>query len=124
MAQAKSRVRRKPVRRQPAGSRNPRAEQPGAERPQAERPQAERLAETPSAPGWVIGLAALLLVLRSRPPAAGTVFAGALAAYTLCRQILFRYREEPRRTSLGRRASMIAAGLVLAADIIAAIVAR
>jgi len=72
----------------------------------------------------VIGLAALTLVLRGRPPAAGTVFVGALAAYTLCRQILFRYREEPRRTSLGRRASMIAAGLVLAADIIAAIVAR
>jgi phosphatidylglycerol:prolipoprotein diacylglycerol transferase len=71
----------------------------------------------------VIGLAALQLVLRGRPPAAGTVFVGALAAYTLCRQVLFRYREEPRRTSLGRSASMIAAGLVLAADIIAAIVA-
>ncbi len=70
-----------------------------------------------------IGLAALLLVLQARL-LAGIIFTGALAAYTLCRQILFRYREEPRRTSLGRRASMIAAGLVLAADIIAAIVAR
>ncbi len=70
----------------------------------------------------VIGLAALLLVLQARPPA-GTIFIGALAAYTVCRQILFRYREEPRRSSFGRRASLIAAGLVLLADIIAAIVA-
>jgi phosphatidylglycerol:prolipoprotein diacylglycerol transferase len=70
----------------------------------------------------VIGLAALLLVLRAHP-AAGTIFTGALAAYTVCRQVLFRYREEPRRTSLGRRASLIGAGLVLIADIIAAIVA-
>jgi phosphatidylglycerol:prolipoprotein diacylglycerol transferase len=37
----------------------------------------------------VIGPAVLLLVLQSRRPAAGTVFIGALAAYTLCRQILF-----------------------------------
>ncbi len=71
----------------------------------------------------VIGLAALLLVLQVRPPAAGTVFVGALAAYTVCRQILFRYREEPRKSSFGRRAVMIGAGLVLIADIIAAIVA-
>jgi phosphatidylglycerol:prolipoprotein diacylglycerol transferase len=71
----------------------------------------------------VIGLAALLLVLQARPPAAGTVFIGALSAYTVCRQILFRYRDEPRRTSVGRRASMIGAGLVLIADIIVAIVA-
>jgi phosphatidylglycerol---prolipoprotein diacylglyceryl transferase len=71
----------------------------------------------------VIGLAALLLVLQARYPAAGTVFVGALAAYTVCRQILFPYRAEPRKSSLGRLASMIAAGLVLIADIIVAIVA-
>lgn len=70
----------------------------------------------------VIGLAALLLVPLALP-AAGTVFTGAIAAYTLCRQILFRYRDEPRRTPFGRRASMIAAGLVLIAGIIAAIAA-
>jgi phosphatidylglycerol:prolipoprotein diacylglycerol transferase len=69
-----------------------------------------------------IGLAALLLVLQARPPAGGTVFVGALAAYTACRQILFPHRAEPRRSSLGRGASMIAAGLVLIADIIVAIV--
>jgi hypothetical protein len=39
----------------------------------------------------------------------------------VCRQLLFPYREEPRRSSFGRRASMIAAGLVLIADIIATI---
>jgi phosphatidylglycerol---prolipoprotein diacylglyceryl transferase len=71
----------------------------------------------------VIGLAALVLVLQAPRPAAGTVFVGALAAYTVGRQILFPYRAEPRRSSLGRSASMIAAGLVLIADIIAAIVA-
>ena len=61
----------------------------------------------------MIGLAALLLVLQARRPAAGTIFIGALAAYTLCRQLLFPYRAEPRRSSLGRVASMTAAGLVL-----------
>ncbi len=70
----------------------------------------------------VIGLAALLLVLPTRRPAAGTVFIGALAAYTVCRQLLFPCRAEPRRSSLGRVASMIAAGLALAADVIVAIV--
>ena len=43
----------------------------------------------------VIGLAALVLVLRSHRPAAGTVFVGALAAYTVCQQVLFP-------TALGR----------------------
>jgi phosphatidylglycerol:prolipoprotein diacylglycerol transferase len=70
----------------------------------------------------VIGLTALLVVLWGQPPA-GTVFTGALAAYTMVRQLLFPYRAEPRRTSRGRRASLIAAGLVLAADIVVAIVA-
>jgi hypothetical protein len=49
-------------------------------------------------------------------------YAGALAAYTVCRQILFRYREEPRKSRFGCRASLIAAGLVLIADVIVAIV--
>jgi len=40
----------------------------------------------------------------------------------VCRQLLFPYRAEPRRSSLGRGASMIAAGLLLVADVIAAIV--
>ena len=71
----------------------------------------------------VIGLAALLPDLQARRPPAGTVFIGAVAAYTVARQLLFPYRAEPRRTSLGRRASLIAAALVLVADVIVAIVA-
>jgi phosphatidylglycerol:prolipoprotein diacylglycerol transferase len=70
----------------------------------------------------VIGIAALLLVLRIPGPAAATVFVGALAAYTACRQLLFPYRAEARRTSSGRRASLIVAALVLLADVIVAIV--
>lgn len=70
----------------------------------------------------LIGLAALLLVLQAPPPAGGTVFVGALAAYTVVRQLLFPYRAEARRSSFGRVASMLAAALVLVSDIIAAIV--
>jgi phosphatidylglycerol:prolipoprotein diacylglycerol transferase len=70
-----------------------------------------------------IGLVALLLVLQSRRPAAGTVFVGSVAAYAVVRQVLFPYRAEPRKSSLGRGASMIAAGLVLIADVIFALVA-
>ena len=70
----------------------------------------------------LIGLAALLLVLQAPRPAAGTVFIGALAAYTVGRQLLFPYRAEARRSSFGRVASMLAAGLVLIAAIAVAIV--
>jgi phosphatidylglycerol:prolipoprotein diacylglycerol transferase len=70
----------------------------------------------------VIGLAALLLDLQARRPAAGTVFIGAVAAYTASRQLLFPYRAERRKTSLGRRASLIAAALALVADVTVAIV--
>jgi phosphatidylglycerol:prolipoprotein diacylglycerol transferase len=70
----------------------------------------------------VIGLTALFFVPPSHGSPAGTVFVGALAAYTVFRQILFFYRAEPRRSSLGA-SSMIAAGLVLVADVIVAIVA-
>ncbi len=70
----------------------------------------------------LIGVAALLFDLQARRPAAGTVFIGAVAAHTLCRQLLFPYRAEPRRTSSGRRVVLITAALVLAADVIVAIV--
>jgi len=70
----------------------------------------------------VIGLAALLLVLHVPGRGGGTLFVGALAAYTLVRQLLFPFRAEARRSSFGRVASMAAAGLVLLADIIIAIV--
>ncbi len=70
----------------------------------------------------LIGLGVLLLVLSPTGPAAGIVFVGALAAYTVVRQLLFPYRAEARRSSFGRVASMLGAGLVLTADIIIAIV--
>ena len=69
----------------------------------------------------LIGLAALLLVLHARPPVGGTVFVGAVAAYTVVRQFLFPYRAEARRSAFGRVASMLGAGLVLIADIVLAI---
>ena len=69
----------------------------------------------------VIGLAAVLLVLHAPRPAAGTVFVGALAAYTVVRQLLFPYRAEARRSTFGRLASLLAAGIVLLADIIIAV---
>jgi phosphatidylglycerol:prolipoprotein diacylglycerol transferase len=71
----------------------------------------------------VIGMAALALVLHVPRPADGTVFVGAVAAYTVVRQLLFPYRAEPRRSSSGRVASMLGAGLVLIADIVIAILA-
>ena len=74
-------------------------------------------------PAWSSGWPRCSLSCRRGTPPRGTVFVGALAAYTVCRQVLFPYRAEPRKSSLGRGASMIAAGLVLIADIIVAIVA-
>jgi len=69
----------------------------------------------------MIGLAAVLLVLHAPRPAAGTVFVGALAAYTVVRQLLLPYRAEARRSAFGRLASLLAAGVVLLADIIIAV---
>src|SRR5258708_1158788 len=69
----------------------------------------------------LIGLAALLLVLHARPPVGGTVFVGAVAAYTVVRQFLFPYRAEARRSAVGPLASMLGARLVLIAHIVLAI---
>ena len=70
----------------------------------------------------IIGSAALGLVLQPRPPLHGAVFVGALAAYTLTRQVLFPLRSEPRKTPIGRFLVMGAAGLLLIADIVISIV--
>lgn len=66
----------------------------------------------------VIGSAALALVLQQRPSLHGAVFVGALAAYTLTRQVLLPLRFEPRKTSGGRWLVMGTAGLLLIADIV------
>ena len=63
----------------------------------------------------VIGLAGLGLVLGGLPLKQGSVFVGALATYTLARQLLLPLRSEPRKTSYGRWLIMTAAGLALLA---------
>lgn len=68
--------------------------------------------------GLAIGIAALILVLHSRPALPGAIFVGALAAYTFFRQLLLPFRAEPRKSSIGPRLTMAAAALVLIADIL------
>ena len=65
-----------------------------------------------------IGFATLVLILHHRPPVAGAAFVGAVAAYTLWRQVLLSLRAEPRKTSMGRPLTMAVAALVLAAGIL------
>jgi phosphatidylglycerol:prolipoprotein diacylglycerol transferase len=60
----------------------------------------------------VIGLTALILILRFPPPIKGAVFVGAVAAFTLARQLLLPLRAEPRRSSIGR--PLVAAGSAVA----------
>lgn len=65
-----------------------------------------------SALSLAVAIVTFLLALTSPAPG-GLVFAGALAAYTLCRQALLRLRAEARRTSSGSRATTVAAAVVL-----------
>jgi phosphatidylglycerol:prolipoprotein diacylglycerol transferase len=74
-----------------------------------------------SAVALVVGLAALLAMLARPPQPAGVVFVGAIAAYTLGRQLLFPLRAGPRHTAHGRGLVMALAGLVVAADIAVAV---
>lgn len=76
-----------------------------------------------SALALALRFAALLTDLATRPSPPGGVFIGAIAAYTLGRQLLFPLRSIPRKTSRGRMLTMIAAGLVVAADILVAVLA-
>jgi phosphatidylglycerol:prolipoprotein diacylglycerol transferase len=71
----------------------------------------------------LIGLVTLALALAADPPFAGAVFLGAIAAYTLCRQVLFPFRAEPRATSLGRTLALGASALVLLVDVAVAALA-
>lgn len=65
-----------------------------------------------AAAALLLGTAALLLVLAVPPPVPGGWFAAGLAAYTLCRQLLFPLRVESR-TSTGRAVTILACGLLL-----------
>lgn len=69
-----------------------------------------------AATALVIGVSTLVLVLAVRLPVPGAVFAGALAAYTFARQLLFPLRTQSR-TAAGRLATMAACALILAAAI-------
>lgn len=63
-----------------------------------------------------------LVAATARPsPTGGVVFAGAIAAYTLGRQLLFPLRNLPRNTSHGRRVTMAVAGGVLIAALAAVV---
>lgn len=66
----------------------------------------------------LIGVTALLLVVYTTPAWPGAAFVGAVAAYTLGRQFVLGFRVEARTTTRGNRLTMIAAALVLAADIL------
>lgn len=66
-----------------------------------------------AASGLVIGLISLAAVLLLESPAPGAVFVGAVAAYTLVRQLLFPFRVESR-TRRGRLVTMVVCGLILA----------
>ncbi|MEU0467056.1 prolipoprotein diacylglyceryl transferase family protein [Amycolatopsis sp. NPDC006131] len=64
----------------------------------------------------LIGVGTLALVLAVESPAPGAIWAGALAAYTFVRQLLFPLRTQSR-TRRGRVLTMVICGLVLAGAI-------
>jgi phosphatidylglycerol:prolipoprotein diacylglycerol transferase len=68
----------------------------------------------------LIGAAALAAFLRFGASAAGTVFIGTVAAYTLARQGLLALRDQPRRWSLALPVTITGAVAALIADILIA----
>lgn len=69
----------------------------------------------------LVGLVALLAVTAMTPDPSGVVFVGAIAAYTLGRQLLFPLRDLPRTTSHGRLVVMALTSLVLVVDVVVAL---
>ena len=67
-----------------------------------------------------IGVTALLAVGVGPPRPSGVVFVGAMAAYTLGRQLLFPLRAGARHTTYGRVLTIVVTGLVLAAALVVA----
>lgn len=70
-----------------------------------------------------IALGTLVLSLPGTLPLAGALFVGAVATYTLGRQLLFPLRSEPRRTSTGRLLTLVGAGAVAVAAVLASVLA-
>lgn len=75
-----------------------------------------------AATGLVIASVSLPLVLNVRSGLPGIILIGALAAYTLCRQLLFPLRAESR-TPRGRTTTMIFCGLLLVSILMASLFA-
>ena len=71
-----------------------------------------------SAAALLIGVAGLVVVLGVTPPFSGAVFTGAIAAYTLARQSLFRLRSNAH-TRLGRLVVQLVCGGILVGVLIA-----
>ena len=71
-----------------------------------------------SALASTLGLVALLAVLQGGFRPEGAVFVASIAMYVLGRQLLFPLRDLPRHTSHGRALTMIAAVLVVLADVL------
>ncbi len=69
-----------------------------------------------SAAGLLIAVVSALLVVRGMPSLHGTIFVGAVAAYTLIRQFLLRLRAERHKSSLGASLTAAAAAVVLLGD--------
>lgn len=63
-----------------------------------------------------IGVATLTLATRPLVNVPGAIALGGLAAYTLGRQLLFTFRAESRRSSIGRPSALATAAAVLVAD--------
>ena len=72
-----------------------------------------------SAVALAIGVVAFLAVWIGQPAPAGAVFVGAVAAYTLGRQLLFPLRDRPRHTARGRAFVLAASALAVATDLAA-----
>lgn len=75
-----------------------------------------------SAMALMIGIASLAVFLAGPLPLSGALFVGAVAVYTIGRQLLFPLRREPRRTSAGRLLTLAAAGLVVVAAVSASMI--
>jgi len=67
-----------------------------------------------------LGVAALSAAWVTTPHPAGILFVGAITTYTLGRQLLLPLRDLPRKTVRGRTVAIVAAGVILAADVVVA----
>lgn len=70
-----------------------------------------------------LAIGTLALFSAGPLPLPGALFVGAVAAYTVGRQLLFPLRREPRRTSTGRLLTLAAAGSVVVTAVLASVLA-